>query len=452
MNSNDDLQEIYDISLFNISDLDVLLHETLKHTRELLSAEAGTIYIKDKDEDYLKFHVFQNDALSYEDIYRQYFLLKDMNLPLTESNRFLAVDAFLKKKIIKVDDVYASTEYDFCGTKDYDKKFNYVTHSVISVPLIHPMDGNVLGVVQLLNKKVDDETLPFDLKDKEIISMFSSFVALSISKAQSDVEKLKKVNNELKKVNENLEKRVKDEVSKNHENSAVIFHQSKIASMGELLSNIAHQWRQPLSTISTIASALSLEVQIDKLDKEQLVSQLRKIVVTTKNLSETIDDFRGFYNLEAVKENFSISEAIKKSLELAEVVLSTNKIDIILNMDKDVKIYGLKNELTQAILNIITNVKEQLIKNNSYNENKLIIIELESTQNELILKIKANTKNPFICQIEKKEYTDMFNMGLFMTTLIVEKHFNGSIKLETTVFNYDNIKYSGGEYTIRLSK
>ena len=450
MNTSDDLQEIYDISLFNINDLDVLLHETLKHTRELLSAEAGTIYIKDNNS--LKFHVFQNDALSYEDIYKQYFLLKDMNLSLDQENKFLAVDAFLKKKIIKVDDIYLSNDYDFCGTKNYDKKFNYITHSIITVPLIHPIENNTLGVVQLLNKKIDNKIVPFDLKDKEIISMFSSFIALSISKAQNDIQKLTKVNNELKTLNETLEKRVEDEVNKNQQNSAIIFHQSKIASMGELLSNIAHQWRQPLSTISTIASALSLEVQIDKIDKDALISQLRKIVLTTKNLSETIDDFRGFYNLEAVKENFSILSAINKSLELAEVVLSTNKIEIILNIEEDVKIFGLKNELTQAILNIITNIKEQLIKNIVYDEQKLIIIDLTSNEKELILKIKDNTKNPYICELEKKEYSDMFNMGLFMTTLIVEKHFNGSIKLENIKFIYDNKEYIGGEYTLILSK
>jgi two-component system, NtrC family, C4-dicarboxylate transport sensor histidine kinase DctB len=450
MNTSDDLQEIYDISLFNINDLDVLLHETLKHTRELLSAEAGTIYIKDNNS--LKFHVFQNDALSYEDIYKQYFLLKDMNLSLDQENKFLAVDAFLKKKIIKVDDIYLSNDYDFCGTKNYDKKFNYITHSIITVPLIHPIENNTLGVVQLLNKKIDNKIVPFDLKDKEIISMFSSFIALSISKAQNDIQKLTKVNNELKTLNETLEKRVEDEVNKNQQNSAIIFHQSKIASMGELLSNIAHQWRQPLSTISTIASALSLEVQIDKIDKDALISQLRKIVLTTKNLSETIDDFRGFYNLEAVKENFSILSAINKSLELAEVVLSTNKIEIILNIEEDVKIFGLKNELTQAILNIITNIKEQLIKNIAYDEQKLIIIDLTSNEKELILKIKDNTKNPYICELEKKEYSDMFNMGLFMTTLIVEKHFNGSIKLENIKFIYDNKEYIGGEYTLILSK
>jgi two-component system, NtrC family, C4-dicarboxylate transport sensor histidine kinase DctB len=450
MNSNNDLEEIYDISLFNISDLDVLLHETLKHARELLNAEAGTIYIK--EDSYLKFHVFQNDTFSYENIYKQYYLLKNLNLPLDTTHKYLAVDAFLKKKIIKVEDIYASDKYDFLGTKEYDKKFNYITHSVITVPLIHPIECSVLGVVQLINKKIDGKVLAFDLKDKEIISMISSFIALSISKAQSDIIKLQKVNDELKKVNETLEKRIQVEVIKNYENSAVIFHQSKIASMGELLSNIAHQWRQPLSTISTIASALSLEVEINKINKDELVNQLRRIVITTKNLSETIEDFRGFYNLESAKENFSVSDAVNKSLELSQVVLSSNKISISLNINSDVKIFGLKNELTQAILNVITNIKEQLLKNVPYNEEKLIIMDLTSTTDYVILKIKENTRNPFAYKFDKEKHSEIFNMGLFMTTLIIEKHFNGNIKLENTKFFHNNKEYIGGEYTIVLSK
>lgn len=176
MEDRNDLEHIYDVSLFNISDLDVLLHESLKHARELLSAEAGTIYIKEND--YLKFHVFQNDSMSYEKIFINYCSIKDLKLPLNENNKYLSVDAFLTKKIIVIDDIYSSTIYDFIGTKEFDKKFDYKTVSILSVPLIHPISNECLGVIQLLNKIVDNVILQFDLKDKEIISMLSSWLYL----------------------------------------------------------------------------------------------------------------------------------------------------------------------------------------------------------------------------------------------------------------------------------
>ena len=108
-----ELRHIYDINLFNINDLDVLLHEILKYTRELLNAEAGTIYIK--EDEYLKFHVFQNDKLSYEDVYKLFYTIKDSKLPLYIDGKFLAVDSFNSKKIILIDDIYDTKEYEYSG-------------------------------------------------------------------------------------------------------------------------------------------------------------------------------------------------------------------------------------------------------------------------------------------------------------------------------------------------
>lgn len=445
MENRNDLEHIYDVSLFNINDLDVLLHESLKHARELLSAQAGTIYIK--EDDYLKFHVFQNDSMSYETIYINYLSVKDLKLPISEENKYLSVDAFLKRKIIMIDDIYSSTEYDFIGTKDFDKKFDYKTVSVLSVPLIHPINNECLGVIQLLNKIVDNEILPFDLKDKEIISMLSSFMALSISKAQEDVLKLKEANEKLIIVNETLEKKVQTEVSLNQEKSAVIFHQSKMASMGEMLSNLAHQWRQPLSTISTIASGLSLELQFDKVSKEKTVEQLRKIVLTTQNLSQTIDDFKGFYNLDSIKEDFTLKSVIEKSLELAEVVLSHNKINIICNIDDSITLYGLRNEFTQAFLNILTTVKDNLLKDILSTTPRYIFVNIYKENDKKIIKILDNS----IHVMNFDDHHKKFNMGLYMTKLIVQKHFNGDIFHKDIEYTYNEENLRGGEYTIILS-
>jgi signal transduction histidine kinase len=445
MEDRNDLEHIYDVSLFNISDLDVLLHESLKHARELLSAEAGTIYIKEND--YLKFHVFQNDSMSYEKIFINYCSIKDLKLPLNENNKYLSVDAFLTKKIIVIDDIYSSTIYDFIGTKEFDKKFDYKTVSILSVPLIHPISNECLGVIQLLNKIVDNVILQFDLKDKEIISMLSSFMALSISKAQEDVLKLKDVNEKLIKVNENLEKKVQDEVSLNQQKSAIIFHQSKMASMGEMLSNLAHQWRQPLSTISTIASGLSLELEFEKLTKDKAMEQLRKIVLTTQNLSQTIDDFKGFYNLDSIKEDFTLKSVVDKSLELAEVVLSLSKINVVCDIDETITLYGLRNEFTQAFLNILTTVKDNLLKDILSTNARYIFINIYKENDNKIIKVIDNSIH--ISNFD--DHHKKFNMGLYMTKLIIQKHFHGDIHHKDIEYIYNEENLKGGEYTIILT-
>lgn len=452
-----DLRHIYDVSLFNISDLDVLLHEILKHTRSLLNAEAGSIYINTRD--YLKFHVFQNDALSYEEIYKFYHAFKDFKFPLTQHDRYLAVDAFLRKKIIVVDDVYNNDDYDFIGIKEFDAKFKYKTDSIITVPLIHPIENKVLGVVQLLNKKEDGKSQAFNEKDKEILSMFSSFISLSISKAQSDVKKLQELNDKLKETNDILENKVKEEINTNENKSAIIFHQSKMASMGELIGNIAHQWREPLSTISTIASGVSLDIELDNVNKETSVKSLNKIVDTTKNLSNMIDDFKNFYDIDTIKENFNISEAINSSLEIAESVLKSSKIDVHSRLEDDIEIYGLKNEFIQSLLNLITNAKDALIRNISINDNRLIFIDLYKEEETIYIKITDNAKG--IDEVFARSIFDQTRaskclskdtgIGLFMTRLIIENHMNGKIDFENISYNFSGNEYEGAQFIITLA-
>jgi signal transduction histidine kinase len=455
--ASDDLKHIYDVSLFNISDLDVLLHEILKYTRELLNAEAGTIYIK--QENFLKFHVFQNDALSYENIYKFYHTSHEYKLTLDSTDKYLAVDSFLRKKIIVIDDIYAAGDYDFIGAKEFDKKFNYKTHSIISVPLIHPIDRKVLGVVQLLNKKENDKYTTFGQKDKEVISMISSFISLSVSKAQDDVLKLQELNAKLEESNQNLEKRIEEKIIQDQNKSAIIFHQSKMASMGEMIGNIAHQWRQPLSTISTLASGVSLNFEVGNVEKESNISQLRQIVETTQILSKTIDDFRDFYNVDTMDENFNIAESLKKSLEIAETELSINDINIVLNLDISLYSYGLKNEFTQCILNLLTNAKDALVLNISMAEKRYIFIDLYEKDNLIFLHIKDNAKgidsllkkNIFEQKHRNEEDKESQGVGLFLTKLIIEKHMKGTLSVENKSYNYKDKDYSGAVFTINLA-
>ena len=443
--ASDDLKHIYDISLFNISDLDVLLHEILKYTRELLQAEAGTIYIKDKN--YLKFHVFQNDALSYENIYRFYHSTNEYKLSLEDKGKYIALDSFLTKKIIMIDDVYDSPGYAFVGAKEFDKKFNYKTHSTISVPLIHPINQKVIGVVQLLNKKENDNYSIFTVKDKEVISTISAFISLSVSKAQDDVAKLHKLNKELEKSNAELERKIEEKIIENQNKSAIIFHQSKMASMGEMIGNIAHQWRQPLSTISTLASGISMNLKIGGSDIQRDIMQLNKIVDTTKTLSKTIDDFRDFYNVDTMDENFNIAESIKKSIEIAESEILINDINIIMNLDNSLYIYGLKNEFTQCILNLLTTAKDSLASKVPISEKRYIFIDLfEEENNKICLNIKDNGRGIDSSNINN----EASGVGLFLTKLIIEKHMKGSLSVENKEFSYQDKHFYGAFFTINL--
>ena len=453
---NDDLRHIYTPSLFTTSDLDTLLHETLKQTRDLLFAEAGSIYIREKDQ--LTFNVFQNDTFSYEDVYKQFYALKDIKLPISEQEKYLAVESLMSKKIIVIDDVYKAEEYDFLGVKEFDKKFNYRTHSIITAPLIHPINNKSVGVVQILNKKIDGEYVVFDEKDKSLLSMFCSFVALSVSKAQQDVIKLKKLNDKLIEANANLEEKVKKEIIKNEKKSAIIYNQSTMVSMGEMIGNIAHQWRQPLNSISTIASGLNLKIELEDINQDEFHLNLDKIVLTTLHLSQTIDDFRNFYKINKRKENFNIGKTINSCISIIDANLTLNEIKVVSHYDATLKICSLKNEFSQTIINILSNAKDALIEKRDENDNRLILINLFKENDQIVINIKDNAygiNEDIISKIFNQHFTtkeeDGNGIGLFMSKQIINGHMNGELDVQNVSFEYEHQKYTGAQFSIKLN-
>jgi signal transduction histidine kinase len=449
-----ELKHFYDLSIFTIEDLDVLLHEILKHTRELVSCEAGSIYMKEKD--HLAFHVFQNDALTYENIFKQYCNIKDLKLPLNDSRKYLAVESLQLNKIIIIDNAYKTTDYELLGVKEFDEIFDYKTYSIITVPLIHPREKTKLGVIQLLNKKSDKKIDVFTKKDKDIVSMISSFISLSIAKAQSDVQKLKRLNKQLEEANKKLESRVEKEVKENEKMSAIIFHQSKMASMGEMIGNIAHQWRQPLSSISTIASGMSLDLEMKNFEKDKGITQLKQIVDTTKYLSQTIDDFRSFYKVDRAKEHFNLADAVQKSVSLSIATMSSSYIKFVLNLDEELTAYGLRNEFTQSLLNLLTNAKDALVENVSVEEKRYIFIDIYKKNNKNILQIKDNAKGIptklldkiFLQHFTTKSKIGGTGIGLFMVKEIIEKHMDATISVSNEEFTFNDKNYKGACFTI----
>ena len=453
---DEDLYHIYDPNLFNISDFDVLLHEILNQSRSILNAEAGSIYINEGDS--LAFNIFQNEAMSYENIYRQFYALKDVKLPLSEQEKYLAVKSFTSRKIIIIDDIYESKEYEFLGVREFDKRFNYRTKSIITAPIIHPFEDNTIGVIQLLNKSEDDALTIFNDKDAEILSMICSFIGLSIAKAKNDIEKLKELNQDLQKANDELKKKVEEEVKLSQKKSSIIFHQAKLVSMGEMIGNIAHQWRQPLSAISTIASGLNFNIELGNNTQEDTIDGLNRIVKTTKHLSQTIDDFRDFYKCDKQEKEFNFSKSIESCLGIVHASLSDSYIQIICDLDESINIFAYENELKQAILNILHNSKDAIIESFVEEENRAIFIELKKDKDKAVLVIKDNAggiDDSIITKVFDQNFTTKekkggTGIGLYMSKQIVEEHLRASLYVRNDYTVYKDKSYKGAAFIIEI--
>lgn len=234
--------------------------------------------------------------------------------------------------------------------------------------------------------------------------------------------------------------------------------QSKLASMGEMLSNIAHQWRQPLSIVSVAASSVTLKKEINQLDDDFLFDSMEKIVKTTEHLSNTIEVFKEFLKDDKEKTTFSISENIDKNLSIIESVLSDNKINIIKEYE-DIKITNYYNEFSQVIMNILTNAKDAFrVKNND--EEKIIKIKIEQSDTKVIISILDNAggiEESIINRVFEPYFTTKHSyhgtgLGLYMSHKIIKNSMNGEISVSNEYFEYKDNYYKGACFKIEFQR
>ncbi len=229
---------------------------------------------------------------------------------------------------------------------------------------------------------------------------------------------------------------------KNKEN--LLIQQSKMASLGEMIGNIAHQWRQPLSLISTAASGMKIQKEFNQLDDETFNSTLNSITNTTMFLSQTIDDFQNYLKEDKDKKEFDVNSSINKILTIIKSSFINHSIDVILNLEEDLFINNYENELNQALLNILNNAKDALVEINK--ENRFIHIKSYKTNKEIIIEIIDNAggvKEEIIDKIFEPYFTTKHKsqgtgLGLYMTHKIITSSMNGDIKITNTKHTFND--------------
>jgi len=281
-----------------------------------------------------------------------------------------------------------------------------------------------------------------------------------VDKLNSNLEnKVHEKTFELQELNENLEKRVKEEVQENSRKDKLLFHQSKIASLGEMIRNIAHQWRQPLSTISTAASGIKLQKEMGILEDKDVNEAIDTIMRNSSYLSKTIDDFRNFFKTDKKIQHINLATSIKDDLNILKPTLKNNEIEVIINLDEEINIKTIKNELTQVHLNLISNAKDILMsKKNKMLKERLLFIELKKDGNWAQIKVIDNgggidddiIENIFEPYFTTKHQNKGTGIGLFMCDEIVCNHLDGFITAANTEFTYNKTKYKGAMFEIKL--
>ena len=247
--------------------------------------------------------------------------------------------------------------------------------------------------------------------------------------------KQKAINNlsNLEKKNKVLEKLINLEIEKNKKKDKIIFKQNKLVSMGEMITNITHQWRQPLMEISSLFIPIEAKLCLNnKLNKQEVKDAILKLNEITKYMSNTIDDFKKFFSKNKEKNKFKLSDQINSSVNIISSGLYSNNILLDIIIKKNPIVYGYENEYTQVLINIINNAKDILIQRDIKKAKIKIIINED--EHNAIVNIKDNAGginiqdindifNPFFTY----EKTNGSGIGLFMSKLIIENNMNGKL-------------------------
>ena len=247
--------------------------------------------------------------------------------------------------------------------------------------------------------------------------------------------------------------KIAKEIHKNHEKDMMIAQQSKMNALGDMIGNIAHQWRQPLSTITTASSGLLLKHEFGDLQADDLTTFTKLIDDNAQYLSKTIEEFKEFFDQKKSKEVFNVAQTVEKTLNIVSSQFTARQIEFIININ-DVKVYGIENALMQILINLFNNSREAL--ESSHLEKKLIFLDIYQKKDKICIEIKDNAygiKPNILNRIFEPYFTTKFKsqgigIGLYMCYEMITKHFNGTIKVENSTFLYEKESYTGAKFTL----
>ena len=234
-------------------------------------------------------------------------------------------------------------------------------------------------------------------------------------------------------------------------------NQSKLAAMGEMLANIAHQWRQPLSVISTSATGMKLQKEHGLLEDDNFYKYCDNIDENAQYLSKTIDDFTKFIKGDSKPIHFDLKNDTDSFIKLVDSSIKLYQIEVILDLCENINIKGYPNELIQCFINIFNNAKDALLENNEEG-NRYIFIEQKSDESEVTIVFKDNAggiPEDIINKIFDPYFTTKHNslgtgLGLHMSYNIIVNGMKGSIKVENEEYIFNNHKQKGAKFTITI--
>jgi len=305
-----------------------------------------------------------------------------------------------------------------------------------------------------INKVVTKRELEFKEKlYSSLISIVISSVFLTLVLIYIMLKLLTIIEAEFAK----YEKALSDHIFESHKKDKLLSEQGKLASMGEMIANIAHQWRQPLSVISTAATGMKMQKEFGCLPDDIFNNSCDAINNNAQYLSSTIDDFKNFIKGDSSTTTFDVTHTIKSFLHLVEGTIKTHNIDVILDLEKNLVVTGYENQMLQCLMNIFNNAKDAFelnkVKNKEFyivlkKETSVYTLELKDNAGGIPKKILSKIFEPYFTTKHKSQGT---GLGLHMTYNLITQGMNGKIVASNSNFkDTSGQDVNGAVFTITL--
>jgi C4-dicarboxylate-specific signal transduction histidine kinase len=265
---------------------------------------------------------------------------------------------------------------------------------------------------------------------------------------EEEISERQKAQEALVALNNSLEARILTTVSELRQKDDLLMHQNRLAAMGEILTNIAHQWRQPLNNIAAYIQTMQYLHKSGELTAEEMDHDITAVMDIVKYMSQTIDDFRNFFRKDRDQHEFMLQEVIDRSLNLLQSSLKACSIKVTVEGDKELRGMGYPNEYAQAVMNILYNARDILVERSVANPE--IVINIFREKNHAVVSIQDNgggiapetLPHIFDPYFTTKGPSSGTGIGLYMSKTIIERNMGGRISAKNSG--------NGAEFRIEL--
>lgn len=252
----------------------------------------------------------------------------------------------------------------------------------------------------------------------------------------------------LQELYNSMEQKITQGIEKNMETQKIMIHQSRLAQMGEMISMIAHQWRQPLGSIATVLMSIKLKSTLNKFDfsteegkmqhKAFLETSVDKMDSYVRYLTTTIDDFRNFFKPEQECELTTVNDMVQNTLSIIGKSLEIHSIQLHVNNTSHTPLLTYGKKITQVLMNIIKNAHDAILEHkiengtiwlNAYEKDESFVVEIEDNAGGIKPDIMVKIFDPYFSTKNEKNGT---GLGLYMSKMIIEQHCHGTLSVENT--------------------